>query len=255
MLIATNAIILKRIPYSDTSVICRAFTEDWGKVTILAKGVLRPKNITGALLEPVNHVHIQYYNKSNRDIQTLKDANFIQQYPIIRNNLSRIILGLAIVEIIDKATLDYSPYPVLYRLGWRVLDKLNDKTQNIWLVFAFFLYQLSIRLGFMPNLKSCSKCNSVISHGGIDDYTGELVCEKCVTQSQIHLEENSFAVLQKITSLHLDDLQTLTIKNNSIFNPIRFLDIFTSFHIEGLKRVKSMEMVRKLINEENVKNN
>ncbi len=255
MLIATNAIILKRIPYSDTSIICRAFTEDWGKVTILAKGVLRPKNITGALLEPVNHIHIQYYNKSNRDIQILKDASFIQQYPIIRNSLSKIILGLAIVEIIDRATLDCNPYPVLYRLGWRVLEKLNDETQNFWLVFAFFLYQFSIRLGFMPNLKNCSKCNSEISQGGIDEYTGELVCEKCVMQNQIHLEENSFTILKKITSLHLDDLQSLTIEENSILNPIRFLDLFTSFHIEGLKRVRSMAMVRKLINEENNNSN
>ena len=253
MLIATNAIVLKRIPYSDTSLICRIFTEDWGKVTILAKGVLRQKNVTGALLEPVNHIHIQYYNKSNRDIQIFKNANFVQQYPKIRNDLSRIILGLAIVEIIDKATLDCNPYPVLYRLGWRVLDKLNDETQNFWLVFAFFLYQLSIRMGFMPNLKNCSKCPSEMSQGGIDNYTGELVCAKCVTQSQIHLEGNSFTVLQKITGLHLDDLQTLTIEKNSIFNPIRFLDIFTSFHIEGLKRVRSMEMVRNLINEENNK--
>ena len=99
MLIATNAIVLKRIPYSDTSVICRIFTEDWGKVTIMAKGVLRPKNITGALLEPVNHIHIQYYNKSNRDIQIFKNANFVQQYPKIRNDLSRIILGLSLIHI------------------------------------------------------------------------------------------------------------------------------------------------------------
>ena len=134
-----------------------------------------------------------------------------------------------------------------------MLDKLNDASQNYWLVFAFFLYQLSIRLGFMPNLKNCSKCFSEISQGGIDDYTGELVCTKCVTQSQIHLEENSFITLQKITGLHLDDLKSLTIENNSIINPIRFLDLFTSFHIEGLKRVRSMEMVRKLIIEENDK--
>lgn len=255
MLIATNAIILKRIPYSDTSIICRAFTEDQGKVTILAKGVLRPKNIIGGLLEPVNHIHIQYYNKSNRDIQILKDASFIQQFPTIRNSLNRIILGLAIVEIIDKATLDCNPYPVLYRLGWRVLDKLNDDSQNFWLVFAFFLYQLSIRLGFMPNLKSCSKCNSEMSQGGIDEYTGELVCANCVTHSQIHLEENSFTILKKITSLHLDDLQSLAIEENCVLNPIRFLDLFTSFHIEGLKGVRSMDMVRKLINEANDKSN
>jgi len=253
VLIATNAIVLKRIPFSDTSIICRMFTEDCGKVSILAKGVLKPKNISGALLEPINHIHIQYYNKSNRDIQILKDASFVQQYPQIKNNLTRIILGLAVVEIIDKATLDYNPYPVLYRLGWRVLDKLNDASQNFWLVFAFFLYQFSIRQGFMPNLKNCSKCFSELLKGGMDNYTGELVCTKCETQSQIHLEKNSFVILQKITDLHLDDLKSLKIEKNSIINSIQFLDLFTSFHIEGLKWVRSMDMVRKLIIEENDK--
>ena len=80
MLVATNAIVLKRIPYSDTSLICRLFTKERGKVTILAKGVWKPKNYFGALLEPTNHIHIQYYHKNGRDIQLLKNANFIQNY-------------------------------------------------------------------------------------------------------------------------------------------------------------------------------
>ena len=40
-------------------------------------------------------------------------------------------MGLAIVEIIDKSTQDSNPHPVLYRLGWRVLDKLNNENQKI----------------------------------------------------------------------------------------------------------------------------
>ena len=69
---------------------------------------------------------------------------------------------------------------------------------EIYIYISYYIFQLS---------KNCSKCFSEISQGGIDDYTGELVCTKCVTQSQIHLEENSFITLQKITGLHLDDLK------------------------------------------------
>ena len=93
-------------------------------------------------MEPVNHLHIQFYNKNTRDIQILKDAGFIQQFPLLRTSLSRIILAFTIVEIIDKSTLESDPYPILYRLGWRALDKLNDENQNQWVVFAFFLYKL-----------------------------------------------------------------------------------------------------------------
>ena len=91
MLVKTNAIVLKRIPYSDTSLICHLFTKDRGKVTILAKGTRRPKKSIGALLEPINRIQLQYYHKNSRDIQILKDADFIQHYSRLRNNLNQII--------------------------------------------------------------------------------------------------------------------------------------------------------------------
>ena len=251
MLISTNAIVLKRIPYSDTSLICRLFTKDRGKVTILAKGVWKPKQSTGALLEPISHIHIQYYHKNSRDIQILKDAGFIQHYSALRNSLNRIILGLAIVEMIDKSTQDSNPHPVLYRLIWRVLKKLNSEDQNYWGVFAFFLYHLSLRLGFMPNLSNCNKCNSKMLKGGIDTSTGELVCSGCFAHNENQL--NNFSALNKLTSIHLDELNTLLRKNIYIIDSIHLLNAFLSYHVEGFKKVKSMEMVRSILNEEDNK--
>lgn len=224
------------------------FTEDQGKVTILAKGAWRPKNNAGALLEPMNHIHLQYYHKNSREIQVLKDGGFTQQFSNLRKELSKVIVGLTIVEMMDKSTLDNNPFPILYRLGWRVLEKLNDEKQNIWLVFVFFLYQLSLRLGFLPNIKKCSKCNADLISGCFDNYTGELICVNCSTQSKISLDENSLSALQKLEGLHLDDLQTLSINMQGITNSIQFLDLFISFHLEGLKKLRSMTMLKQILN-------
>jgi len=248
VLISTSAIVLKTIPYGDTSVIARMFTEDQGKVTILAKGAWRPKNNAGALLEPMNHIHLQYYHKNSREIQVLKDGGFTQQFSNLRKELSKVIVGLTIVEMMDKSTLDNNPFPILYRLGWRVLEKLNDEKQNIWLVFVFFLYQLSLRLGFLPNIKKCSKCNADLISGCFDNYTGELICVNCSTQSKISLDENSLSALQKLEGLHLDDLKTLSINMQGITNSIQFLDLFISFHLEGLKKLRSMTMLKQILN-------
>ena len=253
MLIATNAIVLNRISYSDSSLIARIFTQDFGKITILAKGVLRPKNIIGSILEPTNHLYIQYYNKTSRDIQILKNASFVNQYPIIRKNLTRIILSLTIVEMIDKATLNANPYPILYRLCWRTLDKLNDSNQNSWLVFIFYFHQLSIRLGFMPNLVSCSKCFSKLTEANLENYTGEVVCKNCLKNCQISLKNSSFILLKNLSNMHLDNLEAVHTEKDDVFNVILFLDSFSSIHIDGLNRVKSIKMVHNLINEE--KNN
>ena len=224
------------------------FTEDQGKVTILAKGAWRPKNNAGALLEPMNHIHLQYYHKNSREIQVLKDGGFTQQFSNLRKELSKVIVGLTIVEMMDKSTLDNNPFPILYRLGWRVLENLNDEKQNIWLVFVFFLYQLSLRLGFLPNIKKCSKCNADLISGCFDNYTGELICVNCSTQSKISLDENSLSALQKLEGLHLDDLQTLSINMQGITNSIQFLDLFISFHLEGLKKLRSMTMLKQILN-------
>ena len=248
MLIETNAIVLKRILYGDTSVICRVFTKSVGKVSILAKGAFRPKNSSGLLLEPINHIHLQFYNKNSRDIQILKNAGFVQQFPILRNNFHRIILAFAVVEIIDKSILGGDPHPILYRLGWRVLDKLNDENQNFWLVFVFFLYQALLRLGFMINLNNCSKCNQPMIRGGLDDYSGELVCTDCVSQCKIKISYNVCAFLKQLSDLHLDDLNKISLSNSDIIDSIYFLESFLLFHVMGIKRVKSMKMVHKLLN-------
>jgi len=249
VLIATNAIVLKRIPYGDTSVICRVFTEKMGKVSILAKGAWKPKNAAGPVLEPINHIHIQFYHKNTRNIQILKETGFVQQFSALRNNLCRIILALAVVEIIDKSLFDSNPSPILYRLVWRVLDKLNDENQNFWFVFSFFLYQLLLQLGFMPDLKNCSKCSQELLRGGIDNYSGELVCPGCVDQYQMKATKISFIFLKQLTSLHLDDLNTISLPNSDIIDSIHLLESFLLFHVDGIKKVQSMDVLRKLLNE------
>ena len=247
MLISTNAIVLKTIPYGDSSIISRLFTEDWGKITILAKGAWRPKKTTGPLLEPMNHIQLQYYHKNSRNIQILKDAELIRQFTTIRSRLDRIILGQTVIEALDKSTPDNNSHPLLYRLGWRVLDKMNQTDVNFWMVFAFYLYQLALRLGFMPNLKTCCKCKTIFTHAFINDQTGELICPDCGPQSKLSLNTNSLIFLQKLKNLHLDDILPGMNTPVEMQNAICFLEIFVCFHLEGMDKVRSLDMIHKLL--------
>ena len=247
MLISTKAIVLKTIPYGDSSIISHLYTEDHGKITVIAKGALRPKKTTGLILELMNHIHLQYYNKNTRNIQILKDVELIHQFSILRSKLDAIILGQAIVETLDKSTLDNNPSPILYRLVWRVLDKMNDNEVNCWIVFAFYLYQLSLRLGFMPNLKTCCKCSAIFSYAFIDEKTGELICHDCNSQGKLLLNKECLIFLHRFEKIHLDDIMLETINKMEMFGVLSFLEIFTSIHIDGMNRVRSFDIVQKLL--------
>ena len=80
MLVSTNAIVLKTIPFKESSLISKIFTENNGKVSIIAKGAWRPKKTIGSILEPMKHIHIQYYYKNNRNIQICKEAELINEF-------------------------------------------------------------------------------------------------------------------------------------------------------------------------------
>ena len=99
----------------------------------------------------------------------------------------------------------------------------------------------------MPNLKNCSKCNKDIIQGSINDYSGELVCSDCIVQSKIKISENSCFFLKQLSDLHLDDLNTLSLSNSDIIESVHFLESFLLFHVEGFKKVQTMDMVKNLL--------
>ena len=100
----------------------------------------------------------------------------------------------------------------------------------------------------MINLNNCGKCDQDVIRGGLDDYSGELVCADCVSQCKIKISDNGCVFLKQLSALHLDDLNTISLSNSNIIDSIYFLESFLLFHVGGLKRVQSMNMVRKLLN-------
>ena len=99
MIISSQGIILKVFPYSNTSVICNVFTDNYGKLTFIAKGVRKPKNPLLSVLQPFNLLELQYYYKKSRSMQLIKEADIIISFDYIRTNFSSIIIGSNIITI------------------------------------------------------------------------------------------------------------------------------------------------------------
>ena len=247
MIISTDAIVLKTIKYSDSSLICRLFTKSEGKIVVMAKGAWRPKNTSGAILEPMNHIYLEYYNKENRDIQILKNVSLNNYSNNLRSNLSKIIIGQIIIESLDKTTPINNPMPILYRLTWRVLNKINEKDINFWEAFSFYLYHLAVRLGFMPNLESCRICHMQLQTANIDLAFGELACNNCVGHNKQELNKQSIQLLKKIQTIHLDEISNAASLSNEMISAINFLKIFHSMHLVGINKVRSLRLIEKIL--------
>ena len=54
MLLSSKGLVLKVFPYSDTSIISNIFTDDYGKLTFIVKGIRKPKKPLLSILQPFN---------------------------------------------------------------------------------------------------------------------------------------------------------------------------------------------------------
>ncbi len=58
--IRDDALLLRRIPYSETSLICYFLTAEHGRITVMARGARRPKNNFRASLEPLYDLQVSW---------------------------------------------------------------------------------------------------------------------------------------------------------------------------------------------------
>jgi len=102
-LIKTEALVLRSIPFQESSSIVRMFTREQGKIAVIAKGARRMKSGLRGFLEPLNYIEAIYYYKSTRDIQTLSKIDLIQSYFSNAPDIECNIYGMALLETVDRS--------------------------------------------------------------------------------------------------------------------------------------------------------
>ncbi len=247
MIVSTDAVVLRTVNYSETSIIVTLFTKNSGKITLMAKGARKPKSPFAAQLEPMNILNINYFHKDSRNIQLLKESTFIDNSMSIRETYESLNYGLSIVEILDKLLQEYDVDPIIYRLCIKTLSAIKDSLAQYDIIFSFFLLQLSIRLGFMPELNRCCNCTQPLETAKFDEHRGELMCENCVHGGEIKFSAGTIKLLQALIKTHIDNLHELKYADQNLIEIDSFLDYYSKFHLDGMTKVKSLKILRELV--------
>jgi len=151
MITNSTAIVLKRFPYSETSIIARCFVRKMGKVSFIVHGAYRKKSPMGAYFQPINCLDLVFYYKETRDLQTVSKAAFSHPWSAISTDLKKISYAMAMIELTDKCTTDHNPHPELYDGLAAALKTVENEDVQLNLAYWFYQYQLLTLLGFKPD--------------------------------------------------------------------------------------------------------
>ena len=95
----TEAIVLRTIKFSESSLIVTFFTREHGKIAVIAKGARKPKSRFSGMLSPGQILHVVYYFKPTRSVQTLAESDFAKKLMNIRVDITKMALCSSVLEL------------------------------------------------------------------------------------------------------------------------------------------------------------
>ena len=109
---STTAIVLKRVNVGETDRIINLLTQEFGKITVVAKGVRKMKSTKRAFLEPGNIV--KAFCIQTKSLPLLTQATLIQDCSEMEQNLAAYRSLTQLLEIFEKLFVEIELEPEIF---------------------------------------------------------------------------------------------------------------------------------------------
>ncbi len=174
----SEAIVLKRSDFGEADRLLTLFSREQGKMKAIAKGARKPQSRkTG---------HVELFMRSNflfakgHDLDIITQAEMVEAYPALRDDLVRTTYASYAVELLDRFTVEHDKHLGLYQLladalGWFAAD------EEMLLPARYYELRLLSLAGFQPQLFSCVSCGEAITEQDqfFSAELGGVLCPKC----------------------------------------------------------------------------
>ena len=170
-----EGIVLRTTRLGEADRIVTLATPEHGKVRGVAKGVRRTKSRIGARLEPLGHVTMLCWR--GRELDVITQVEVLEPFRPLREDLSRLVPAMTMLEIADQASLERHAAPELFALLLGALRTLS--TSSSPLVLAGFLWRFLAVEGVAPVVLSCASCGSPAPLVAFDPAEGGFLCRRC----------------------------------------------------------------------------
>ena len=182
MYLKTEALVLKTVDFSESSLVLTLLTRDYGKIQTLAKGGRRIKGTFESALDLMSYILVTYIPKREDVLDLLTESKLVRRFRPTQENFRGMYAGYYLIELLNEMTIEQEPMPELFDVAVEALSQLSIG-QSVMTVIMRFEWQLLELTGHFPSLDFCVHCDSEIDHtarriafGHLD---GGVVCPNC----------------------------------------------------------------------------
>ncbi|MHC4884503.1 MAG: DNA repair protein RecO [Planctomycetota bacterium] len=237
----TNAILLRRLNFRNTSQIVTFLSDEHGLLPAIAKGSRRPKNALYGVLDYFNLGELVFYEKTEGQLHIVSQFTPEFEPLFLRESHCLFTAASALAEIILSACKPGESLPGVYQSLRKSLDALAEGRSPLQVISIFALAFLH-DAGLGPMLNHCVQCQTPITSttAYLDPHQGGCLCMSCS-----HTPATDPAVLSALRYLsrhlsekHICSLRLTQPQERGVLEVLRdLLQAQLEVHLKTLPRV------------------
>jgi DNA repair protein RecO (recombination protein O) len=154
-----EGVVLRHRDWGEADRLLWLYTLELGKIRAIAKGVRKPRSRKAGHLEPFTRVNLLLAR--GREIPIVTQAEAVDPYLALRDDLLRGTYASYVVELLDRFTYEEGENRALYHLLIDTLTRLV-RLDDLDLVLHYYEIRLLDLMGFRPQLFECANCGKEI---------------------------------------------------------------------------------------------
>lgn len=232
----TQALVLKKFDFGETSLIVRFFSQDFGKINCLFKGIRKDPKKFASSLELFSLNEVIFYKSNKNELNLASQCDLLDSFAPLRSGLNKMNSATAIISLIDSLMQAEEINTQIFSLLKESLVCLGKEQDWEKLLFIFQIKLLALS-GFQPRIDSCVICSNHIEYTQRAYFSaakGGLSCQKCLPAVKTFrsVYRGTVASLNFIQKNNLDEALRLGL-NNIIRKEISsLLGTFFAYHLE-----------------------
>ncbi len=238
----TNGIVISGMKYKESSKILTVYTEDLGKIRVLAQGVLKPKS--GAMASTEVFAMSSWNFKKGKSFYYIESVDLIDSFYTIRNSMERMLFGFYVLELLDKSTPDEEENLVLFSLLEKFMTILKKEDNLLALLVAYEIKFASF-LGYRPHLDSCLTCGKKNSDiWEFDGTKGGILCPTCSGSHRDRISQLERDQMISLLMSKLEDVRNYDISETTLWRFHKRLSEYLLYNLD-IRELKSLSMIGK----------
>lgn len=234
-LFKSEGIVFKSLKYSETSLILDIYTQEKGLQSFIVSGVRKAKSRFSNIYHPMNILNLVAYN-TNAKLSRIKEGSISINLNLLSQSVIKASIGMFVIDLARNSIKEREVNNELYQFLKSQLLLLNEADTDVRFFALNFATQLAQYLGFgiTNNYTLDNKYFDLESCQFIEDNH----TNKSIIGEQLSLDFHNFLGFQNLDSI------SKAVRNDLLDKMM----IFYAFHVEGFQGLKSLSVLRTILN-------